>query len=449
MHVKKGARPLRARTLLQHTFLAPRVIICYDTPNGVRNTKDKEKLRGRLCAVYTLLMCTLYLLFFWTRGYSEITVPKYVMLCILCGGFVAGMIFAGARPGRPSVTELCVILYWVFTAVSTVLSPWKLASVTGVNRYEGLITVTLYTLVFLLISRYASRCDGIMLPTGAALTLFCCLCIVQLAGFNPFGLYPEGMNWFGGNKDYVGQYIGTVGNAGFAAALLSMALPALLVALARGFSRLLLIPALLSLAVLVLIGVDAGYLAAAVAVLACLPVVFPRRKKLMLLIFASVCAAGAILVYFFSLGGFLSQAHEVMHGNFDDSFGSGRIFIWKNVIPLIPERPLFGGGPDTLVYRMTVFFQRGDITRSIDTAHNEYLNILVNQGVFALAAYLGVIISALTAWLKNGKTAAAVAGAAVLGYCIQAFFGISMFIVSIYFWIALGYLSASRRDGHS
>ena len=84
--------------------------------------------------------------------------------------------------------------------------------------------------------------------------------------------------------------------------------------------------------------------------------------------------------------------------------------------------------------------------RSIDVAHNEYLNILVNQGIFALLSYLAAVISALVHWYRNKSAAAAAAGAAVLCYCVQAFFGISMFIAAIFFWIALAYLESENRS---
>ncbi len=402
--------------------------------------------RSLYCSVYTALMASVYLLFFWTRGYSAITLPKYVLFCILTGAFIAVMCFSGGIPGRLTLTEALVVSYWLFSLISALLSPWKEDAFAGGSRYEGVLTIGMYAAVFLMISRNASPGRAEAAAAAISVGIFCVLCFIQLRGANPFGLYPDGLNWYDGGKAYSGQYIGTVGNAGFAAALLCMSAAFFAVLALRSGKYAYLIPAVMSAAVLIPMGVDAGYAGLFVGGLLCLHAVFPAHRRLMLASAAVILLAAAALIWFFDPGGTLGQAHELLHGRAEDSFGSGRIFIWRNVIPLIKERPLFGGGPDTLSRRMTVYFSRGDVVRSIDAAHNEYLNILANQGIFALLSYLAAILSALVNWYKNNSTAAAAAGAAVLCYCIQAFFGISMFIVTIYFWIALAYLERENRS---
>lgn len=398
------------------------------------------------CSVYTALMASVYLLFFWTRGYSAITLPKYILFCILTGAFIIVMSLSGGIPGRLTLTEAFVVAYWLFSLISALLSAWKEDAFAGGSRYEGVLTISMYAAVFLMISRHAAPSRAVGVISAVCVGIFCVLCFVQLGGANPFRLYPEGLNWYDGNKSYSGQYIGTVGNAGLAAALLCMTAAFFAVLALRSTAKLYLIPAVMSAAVLIFIRVDAGLAGLLAGGLLCLHCVFPKHRRVLLAAAALVLLAAAALIYFHDFGGTLGQAHELMHGRADDSFGSGRIFIWRNVIPLIGERPLFGGGPDTLSRRMTVYFSRGDIIRSIDAAHNEYLNILVNQGIFALTAYLSAVMTALVNWYKNKSAAAAAAGAAVLCYCVQAFFGISMFIVTIFFWIALAYLERENRS---
>lgn len=103
---------------------------------------------------------------------------------------------------------------------------------------------------------------------------------------------------------------------------------------------------------------------------------------------------GLALVYFVpDLGSTtLNEAHALLHGSVSDKAGSSRIFIWKQVWQCILEKPFFGGGPDTLAFRGLEGFSRYNetigqtISVGIDTAHSEYLNIWVNQGLFALLA---------------------------------------------------------------
>lgn len=160
----------------------------------------------------------------------------------------------------------------------------------------------------------------------------------------------------------------------------------------------------------------------------------------------AMTAAGLLTLYFYDGfgGGFLQQAHELLHGHWDDSFGSNRLFIWRQVWGLVCENPLLGGGPDSLGLRGLEGFSRYNeatgsiVSSSIDVAHNEYLNILVNQGALALAAYLTALGASMVRWWKHpGDRARAIAGAGALFYLIQAFFGISMCLTAPYLWIAL------------
>ncbi|MCQ2419032.1 MAG: O-antigen ligase family protein [Clostridia bacterium] len=177
-----------------------------------------------------------------------------------------------------------------------------------------------------------------------------------------------------------------------------------------------------------------------------------RRSRYGLALAGVACllfAAGLAFVYFRGAqSGALYEAHEILHGRAQDSFGSGRLGIWKNVLEKVKERPLLGGGPDTLGQRKLPLFSRYDenlgrtIFSAVDTAHNEYLNILVNQGLFALLSFAGVLLVSLLWWCKRKKDpAAAIAGAGMLLYCVTAFFSISMCFTTLYLFVALAIIN--------
>lgn len=184
--------------------------------------------------------------------------------------------------------------------------------------------------------------------------------------------------------------------------------------------------------------------------LPCLRCRAPKKLWLALtLVSASLILASLVLVYYTDSvkQGFLYEAHEILHGRIQDKFGSGRIEIWKNVWQKIKERPLFGGGPDTLGQRgLTVFrYFDGKLGRwrfgTVNAAHNEYLNIFVNQGVFALLSYLGLLAVSVRRWIKQrDDDLCAIAGAGALLYGVNALFGISMCYTTLYFWILLALL---------
>lgn len=174
-------------------------------------------------------------------------------------------------------------------------------------------------------------------------------------------------------------------------------------------------------------------------------------------IFAVVSVSVIALIYVALLGnrhtGMVFEASEVLQGRPDDSFGTRRIYIWRNVLERIkPENILLGTGPDTLGFWDIPPFTRfseelGVILMSrIDAAHNEYLHIFATKGIFALLSYLGAIIVVLVQWFRlPNNSLLAVAGAGVLFYSIQAFFGISMPIVAPYFWACLGIFIYSQK----
>lgn len=79
------------------------------------------------------------------------------------------------------------------------------------------------------------------------------------------------------------------------------------------------------------------------------------------------------------------------------SGGSGRIYIWENMIPLIKERPMFGYGLDTLTYH----FPQNDINKRdgfmyenvlIDKPHNLYMGILYGTGLLGFIGLLSIIV---------------------------------------------------------
>ena len=71
-----------------------------------------------------------------------------------------------------------------------------------------------------------------------------------------------------------------------------------------------------------------------------------------------------------------------------------------------PLQKLLGAGPDTVYYVLQPHFAElsarfGD--GSTDCAHNEFINYLLTQGALGLAAYLGLMSSAIVRGLKTAK----------------------------------------------
>ena len=418
-----------------------------------------------VCRWFCCAAASVFLLGFGPAGYRQITGAKLILFYAVWGSFLAALGFC-ALTGRlrllrrPGPAQVLVLLYWLASLVSALASPWRREALLGGPRDEGLLTITLYAAAFLALSCFSVPGKRMLQVFAAAVTLNCLVALLQFMGLDPLGLYPEGLGWADRHIGYNGAFIGLTGNADFAAAILSLAFPLCWTAALRLKRPLYLIPALLSLLVLILGETKGGLLGAVCGSVLALPVVLPLgktgRKRLRLGI---LCAAalGLALLWLLPLPGTLGEAHALLRGKAEGSFGSGRIYIWRNTLPLLRERLLTGGGPDTFSHRMTAVFTRIDengktIRRTIDCAHNEYLNILVNQGLPALLFYLAALLCSFVRWFRRrGGAAAALAGAALLCYALQAFFGISTPTCTGFFWIVWGLLEAAPegKDGPS
>lgn len=429
----------------------------------MREYINRKKLPEVFTGVYIALMLTVYLLWFDKSGYVAITQAKLPVFLILSGGYIA-LTLACAVIGKclPKLRELSavqwlIIAYLLITLLSAACSPFAPKAWIGATRYEGAVTIGIYCLTFLLVSFYGKAGKWMLWPLGIGTAILCLVCVPQMQGMNPFSLYPEGFDYFGAGKYYSGQYLGTVGNTGLLAAYFCVAIPVMWVSIVRLEDKkrfLLLLPLGLSLFVLIKMNVMAGLLGVFLGGALSLPVILKGRKarRIIALILLAAIVLGLVFIFLADVGdGTLHEAHEVLHGNVSESFGSSRIYIWKNVLSLVPQRLLLGMGPDTMSFELIEPFTRYEaeldmlFETHIDTAHNEYLNVLYHQGLFAMTAYLAALVIAAVKWVKQSEknTAAAVCGAGVLCYCIQAFFGISMFITAPFMWISLGLLESS------
>ena len=141
----------------------------------------------------------------------------------------------------------------------------------------------------------------------------------------------------------------------------------------------------------------------------------------------------------------IEELNQILQGNLDDRFGSWRGFIWKRAVTLIPERPLFGYGPDNFAIAFNEVFheESGLVTNQIyDKAHNEYIQQLVDNGIIGLIAFLAffaVIIFSARKHAKNPPVLALImAAVCFLG---QAFFNFSTPFAHPVTWVLWGVLA--------
>lgn len=394
-----------------------------------------------------MLMCSVFLLSASPRGYLDIVETKYAVFCSLTALFLLAFIVSFVRKRIPRGQEwdtvhFLILCYWAWSLLSAFCSPWKGTAILGGSRCDGFITVTLYCAVFLLLSLYG---DDIRFPLWvptAALSVLCLVAILQFFDLNPLRLYPAGLRWSGRERDYNGAFLSLTGNADLTASVLCTGFAFLWPLGIQKGRRLFLLPAVLCLGVLLASGIRAGLIGAAASVLFCLPAALPlslRRKKRLWAALLLLCVCILLVLYCVPLSGICGELHAILHGRAEDSFGSGRIYIWKEAVKLAKERPLFGGGPDTMGERGLAFVKYAAdgtvIRRTIDCAHCEPLNILVNQGIPAVLFLTAAVILTLLRIIRNGNSSGIPLASAFIAYLADSVFGIGMPANAAYFWL--------------
>lgn len=397
-----------------------------------------------------------------------------------------------------------LFVYGGFSFLSVLFSPHAPYAIIGGFRYGGFLS-----LFFLLCSSffvflfYRPKQYHIYIFVGTILC-YCAIGILQLMGKNPLFLYPS-YNFYSAVPMHKAVFFSTSGNADHGGAVLSMAIGLLSGLLLIKKQKLCLVPLFFCLLCSFDLQVDALLVALLGGLLLLFPVAFScgiLRGSSFYALFASLClacfffsfsengmaitpaplhflffpllvfgllflhkgkadrikkryivflsglfVAGFLFLklYPFSSPLFLKQAHLLLNGVWEDSFGSGRLYIWRQSIPFLLSRPLLGVGPDCMGFLPYAPFTTYDaalgktFTASITAAHNQYLHIALCQGFLGLFSYLLLLCSTLKKSMGAFSCPhAQIAAFGVLFYCIQAFFGIDFISTAPIFWLLIG-----------
>ena len=140
-----------------------------------------------------------------------------------------------------------------------------------------------------------------------------------------------------------------------------------------------------------------------------------------------------------------TEISELSKGHYDAHYGTNRVEIWRKTLPVVPKYILHGAGIDNFAFA----FGKEPLSVSkyyVDKAHNEYLQILIAEGLFALLSYLALYAIAIFKGIKNSfKDKEVYLLLPVIGYLVAAFFNISVIEVAPIFYICLGLL-INRKD---
>ena len=137
---------------------------------------------------------------------------------------------------------------------------------------------------------------------------------------------------------------------------------------------------------------------------------------------------------------FKNETISVSSGKIEDSFGTGRIHIWKETINKIKEAPITGFGIDNF---RNAFDSKllGPTNRIVDKAHNDYLQKALCEGIISGLVFV-IFLLIIFFKLVSKKLSPVYYGLfmAFTSYSVQAFFNISVTRVAPIYFIIIGLL---------
>lgn len=187
--------------------------------------------------IYLMSMFFVFPLFI--INYSNLTRTKYVLFLVLTLLFFAsvlysfcGLLLDGYKP-RISLNigenkaEFFLLCFLFFSVISYLLSPYKnienpsgmSSFIFGYGRYDGFLTLSLYVLIFLLISKYGSFKKVHLYLVTISVCVMSIITIIQSFGYNPFWLFPDG--GVGG----IYMFASTIGNIDLLSCVFCITLP--------------------------------------------------------------------------------------------------------------------------------------------------------------------------------------------------------------------------------
>ena len=375
---------------------------------------------------YLLAMAVPFPLFTGLSGYNYLHLKKFVFYAlatllwlIILFSEAIRRILRGGRLSRPADSTIYTVVFLFLVVLSTLCSPYCSFFSPG-ERYEGLCTYMLYGATFLGVRRFACPSERLLAAFACAYSLCCCVALGQLLGQNILGLYPEGMNYYHPYVQETGLFLGTVGNVDVFSVLHGLALPLFVAVLLYGKERkrlLLLGPIALGLCCALWEDVASGLLSLCVTAILFLPMlpVLLRRERTGIgqpwyRYLGGVVVLFAVMLFFYFFPfehGMAFEIHSALHGELRDEFGSHRILIWRKVLDVVRQHPLLGIGPDSLLYYLDIHFERYSsllgqtLYRTVDHAHNEYLQLLVSFGFIGVAPLIALVLNDLLRLPEN------------------------------------------------
>lgn len=185
-----------------------------------------------------------------------------------------------------------------------------------------------------------------------------------------------------------------------------------------------------------------------------------KRIRGAVLLFLLVMAVGFVILLVLNtcLPEGIFGLSDVSFFVFNDSWANYRGATWTDGVlayqSMTPLQKLIGVGPDCFAGYLystpglaeRVYEQFG--SSRLTNAHNEWLTMLVNQGILGLICYMGIFLSAFLSFIKKAdrQTVLYLCAAAVLAYTVHNMVSFQQVLNAPFVFIVLGIGEGIRRN---
>ncbi|CDM67716.1 putative membrane protein [Clostridium bornimense] len=416
----------------------------------------KEKLVNTL--IYLLLWMLPFFIVTKESG-KGIEFGKGIFLIVI--SIISLTIIVKEKKIKMDLISKIALIYLALVSISTVFSMDIKQSIVGAHgRYEGLIMISVYVVLFFAAKNYFSIDKKALNMTLALVTILAILSLIQFYGFDPiwgqksyFGKeLTEGIKKGLSDEILFPKYLATIGNRNFVSTYFSIFLPVTIGGYIFYKNKYCFIASLFIYGALLCTLTRSGYVGFIFAGIILLTLLIKEKnkehfKRLAMLALAFIMIFG--FINFTSKGAVANRLGLLGKDvtSFSEKSGSSRIGIWKLVIKVIEEKPILGTGPDTIDKALPAIC--GDDYKElgfiVDKAHNEFLQIAATMGIPTLIIYLIFLLLILKNIIKNiRQDQYKILLLVFVAFITQSFFNISIISVASVVWIFFGVMSKEK-----
>lgn len=183
------------------------------------------------------------------------------------------------------------------------------------------------------------------------------------------------------------------------------------------------------------------------------PAELMRKMRMVVPVAVIVVVVGIVFIICIQARGALPQTisdklTSVSYFNWNDDWGNGRGRIWRFSAKIFAEgslgHKLFGVGPDCFNSYVNAYYNEEEAllwgSKMLTNAHNEWLNILINGGLFGVVAYIGIYVTAIMRFVRSRRKDIFLTGiaAACMSYMCYNFFCYQQVLCTPFIFMLIG-----------